>query len=95
MTTTSIRPAESAPARIRRLRNPLAAFTGFPKAIWVIFAGTVVNRIGFLVGPFLVFFLGSAACRRPRPRTSSARWGPATWSARRSAAGWPTSTAAS
>ncbi|NUP46761.1 MAG: MFS transporter [Catenulispora sp.] len=58
MTTTSVRPAECPRARTRRA-NPLAAFTGFPKAIWVIFAGTVVNRIGFLVGPFLVFFLGS------------------------------------
>ena len=57
MTTTSIRPADRSPARARR--HPLAAFTGFPQAIWVIFAGTVVNRIGYLVGPFLVFFLGS------------------------------------
>ena len=45
--------------RPARLRNPLAAFAGFPRAIWVVFAGTVVNRVGFLVGPFLVFFLGS------------------------------------
>ncbi|NUR60874.1 MAG: MFS transporter [Catenulispora sp.] len=59
MTTTSIRPADCTPARTRRPRHPLAAFTGFPQAIWVIFAGTVVNRIGYLVGPFLVFFLGS------------------------------------
>jgi MFS family permease len=58
MTTTSIRPAGCPTAPARR-RNPLAAFTGFPQAIWVIFAGTVVNRIGYLVGPFLVFFLGS------------------------------------
>ncbi|WP_194895272.1 MFS transporter [Catenulispora pinisilvae] len=65
MTTTSIRPAECGePAVARRSRpgrpgNPLSAFTGFPRAIWIVFAGTVVNRIGFLVGPFLVFFLGS------------------------------------
>jgi MFS family permease len=60
MTTTSVRPAEcTTKPRTRRSRNPLAAFSGFPKTIWVIFAGTVVNRIGFLVGPFLVFFLGS------------------------------------
>lgn len=58
MTTSSVRPAECPRARTRRA-NPLAAFTGFPKTIWVIFAGTVVNRVGFLVGPFLVFFLGS------------------------------------
>lgn len=67
MTTTSIRPVQGTPesaaaprpGRGRRLPNPLSAFSGFPSAIWVIFAGTVVNRIGFLVGPFLVFFLGS------------------------------------
>ena len=43
----------------RSSRNPRGAFAGFPRPVWVIFAGTVVNRIGFLVGPFLVFFLGS------------------------------------
>jgi MFS family permease len=65
MTTTSARPAECREAigtrryRCGRGRNPLSAFTGFPQAIWVVFAGTVVNRVGFLVGPFLVFFLGS------------------------------------
>lgn len=37
----------------------LRTFSGFPRPIWIIFAGTVVNRIGFLVSPFLVFFLGS------------------------------------
>ncbi|GAA1998209.1 MFS transporter [Catenulispora subtropica] len=58
MTTTSVRPGERIP-RPHTRRHPLAAFAGFPKAIWVIFTGTVVNRIGFLVGPFLVFFLGS------------------------------------
>jgi MFS family permease len=75
MTTTSIRPEEcgqapatglladpgrlARPAHPARLGNPLSAFAGFPRAIWVVFAGTVVNRVGFLVGPFLVFFLGS------------------------------------
>ncbi|MEV0838981.1 MFS transporter [Actinocatenispora sera] len=34
-------------------------FNGLPRAAWVLFAGTVVNRLGFVVGPFLVFFLGS------------------------------------
>lgn len=34
-------------------------FSGLPRAAWVLFAGTVVNRLGFVVGPFLVFFLGS------------------------------------
>jgi MFS family permease len=72
MTTTSLRPVKGpqpssvpgplptpAPNRRTGFRHPLAAFSGFPRAIWVIFAGTVVNRVGFLVGPFLVFFLGS------------------------------------
>jgi MFS family permease len=65
MTTTSIRPEQRGeadgagrPARPGR-RHPHSAFTGFPRAVWVVFSGIVVNRIGFLVGPFLVFFLGS------------------------------------
>lgn len=65
MTTTSIRPEQRGeagragrPVRPGR-RRPLSAFAGFPRAVWVVFSGIVVNRIGFLVGPFLVFFLGS------------------------------------
>lgn len=62
-TAQTARPAQTAQTtrlpHPGRLRNPLAAFAGFPRAIWVVFAGTVVNRVGFLVGPFLVFFLGS------------------------------------
>ena len=50
MTTTSIRPEEyrrrPAPAAGR---GPLSTFASFPRAIWVIFAGTVVDRVGFLV----------------------------------------------
>ncbi|ACU77089.1 major facilitator superfamily MFS_1 [Catenulispora acidiphila DSM 44928] len=55
-------PSASRPSRQSRpsrSRAPLSVFAGFPRAIWVVFAGTVVNRVGFLVGPFLVFFLGS------------------------------------
>jgi len=65
MTTTSIRPEQhgeaDAAGRSTRpgRRHPLSAFAGFPRAVWVVFSGIVVNRIGFLVGPFLVFFLGS------------------------------------
>jgi MFS family permease len=34
-------------------------FSGLPRAAWVVFAGTLVNRLGFVVTPFLVFYLGS------------------------------------
>ena len=65
MTTTSISPEQRGEGDATRLlprparRHPLSTFAGFPRAVWVVFAGTVVNRVGFLVGPFLVFFLGS------------------------------------
>lgn len=37
----------------------LSTFTGLPRTAWIIFAGTVVNRLGFVVTPFLVYYLGS------------------------------------
>ncbi|MBC2877948.1 MULTISPECIES: MFS transporter [Streptomyces] len=37
----------------------LSTFSGLPRAAWIVFTGTVVNRLGYLVTPFLVFFLGS------------------------------------
>jgi MFS family permease len=37
----------------------LSTFSGLPRTAWVLFAGTVVNRLGFVVTPFLVFYLGS------------------------------------
>ncbi|WP_426403938.1 MFS transporter [Streptomyces sp. R-07] len=36
-----------------------SAFKGLPSVVWTIFAGTIVNRLGYLVTPFLVFFLAS------------------------------------
>jgi MFS family permease len=36
-----------------------STFGGLPRTVWIIFAGTVVNRIGYMVTPFLVFYLGS------------------------------------
>ena len=36
-----------------------STFSGLPRAAWIIFAGTVVNRLGYVVTPFLVFYLGS------------------------------------
>jgi len=36
-----------------------AQFGGLPRTVWVIFTGTVVNRLGYVVTPFLVFYLGS------------------------------------
>ncbi|WP_344823254.1 MFS transporter [Actinocorallia longicatena] len=34
-----------------------AQFAGLPRVLWILFTGTVVNRIGFMVIPFLVFYL--------------------------------------
>ncbi|MEE1818858.1 MFS transporter [Streptomyces sp. SP18ES09] len=36
-----------------------SAFRGLPPLVWTVFAGTIVNRLGYLVTPFLVFFLAS------------------------------------
>ncbi|MCO6009101.1 MFS transporter [Actinoallomurus purpureus] len=37
----------------------LSTFSGLPRTAWIIFAGTIVNRLGYVVTPFLVFYLGS------------------------------------
>ncbi|WP_214413900.1 MFS transporter [Sphaerisporangium fuscum] len=37
----------------------LSTFSGLPRTAWIIFAGTVINRLGYVVTPFLVFYLGS------------------------------------
>lgn len=37
----------------------LSTFRGLPRTAWIIFVGTVVNRLGYVVTPFLVFYLGS------------------------------------
>ncbi|MFE7951417.1 MFS transporter [Streptomyces sp. NPDC057426] len=37
----------------------LSSFRGLPPTVWTLFAGTVVNRLGFMVTPFLVFFLAA------------------------------------
>ncbi|MEW2518857.1 MFS transporter [Actinacidiphila alni] len=34
-------------------------FRGLPPTVWTLFAGTIVNRLGYLVTPFLVFFLAA------------------------------------
>lgn len=34
-----------------------AAYRGLPATVWTLFVGTVVNRFGYVVTPFLVFFL--------------------------------------
>ncbi|MGW0226690.1 MFS transporter [Actinopolymorpha singaporensis] len=36
-----------------------SSFRGLPPVVWTVFAGTVVNRLGYLVTPFLVFFLAT------------------------------------
>lgn len=35
----------------------LSSFRGLPHTVWTLFAGTIVNRLGHLVTPFLVFLL--------------------------------------
>lgn len=40
-----------------------STFSGLSRTVWVIFAGTVVNRLGYVVTPFLVFYLGSRGVR--------------------------------
>lgn len=37
----------------------LSTFRDLPSSVWTVFAGTIVNRLGYLVTPFLVFFLAS------------------------------------
>ncbi|MEV6942367.1 MFS transporter [Streptomyces sp. NPDC051172] len=34
-------------------------FGGLPRSFWILFAGMIANRVGTMVVPFLVFFLGS------------------------------------
>ncbi|MFJ8883311.1 MDR family MFS transporter [Streptomyces sp. NPDC102402] len=36
-----------------------SSYKGLPRTAWIIFGGTIVNRIGFMVVPFLVYYLGS------------------------------------
>ncbi|MFJ5828254.1 hypothetical protein [Streptomyces sp. NPDC093089] len=36
-----------------------SSFRGLPPVVWTLFAGTIINRLGYLVTPFLVFFLAS------------------------------------
>ncbi|WP_238014762.1 MFS transporter [Dactylosporangium sp. AC04546] len=56
--TVSAEPA--APAPRGRLRAAAAArFGGLPGAFWIMFSGMIANRVGNMVVPFLVFFLGT------------------------------------
>lgn len=53
-------PAGTRRARPGRVRAAVAGhFGGLPGPFWVVFAGTVINRVGTMVVPFLVFWLGS------------------------------------
>ncbi|MYS38392.1 putative MFS family arabinose efflux permease [Streptomyces sp. KhCrAH-43] len=36
-----------------------SSYKGLPRTAWIIFGGTIVNRLGFMVVPFLVYYLGS------------------------------------
>ncbi|WP_354642764.1 hypothetical protein [Kitasatospora camelliae] len=72
-------PAAPAAPAARGLRAAWAArFGGFAGPFWVVIGGTAVNRIGNMVLPFLVFFLGSrgvaTACGPPPRRWSRWAW---------------------
>ncbi|MBT2441102.1 MFS transporter [Streptomyces sp. ISL-36] len=43
----------------------LSTFRGLPPTVWTLFAGTVVNRLGYMVTPFLVFFLAARGITGP------------------------------
>src|SRR6478672_6526487 len=47
----------------RRIPGMRSTFDGLPRTAWIIFTGTVVNRLGYVVTPFLVFYLGSRGVR--------------------------------
>ncbi|MGF1428920.1 MFS transporter [Kitasatospora sp. LaBMicrA B282] len=63
--TTAAAPAPVAPvapapvAPTPPATGVLARFRGFGEPLWVVLGGTAMNRIGNLVLPFLVFFLGA------------------------------------
>ncbi|WNI14997.1 MFS transporter [Actinacidiphila sp. ITFR-21] len=67
MTAPALQPPElpepaQLPAAPRggRLRAAVGRyFGGLPGPFWVVFSGTVINRVGTMVVPFLVFYLGS------------------------------------
>ncbi|MFC9384686.1 MDR family MFS transporter [Streptomyces venezuelae] len=50
---------DPAPARSTTSRLVPSSFRDLPSVVWTIFAGTIINRLGYLVTPFLVFFLAS------------------------------------
>lgn len=43
-----------------------STFRGLPPAVWTVFAGTIVNRLGHLVTPFLVFLLADRGVTGPQ-----------------------------
>ncbi len=47
-------------ARSRAARTAQQAAGGLPRPFWVLWAGTLVNRLGFFVEPFLALYLTSA-----------------------------------
>ncbi|WP_225845791.1 MFS transporter [Streptomyces sp. HPF1205] len=60
MTTATTQPPRPAPPAGGRVRGAVTRhFGGLPGPFWVVFSGTVINRVGTMVVPFLVFFLGS------------------------------------
>ncbi|MGA5068767.1 MFS transporter [Streptomyces exfoliatus] len=58
-TPSSDAPSSDAPSSRAGSAFVPSSFRGLPPVVWTIFAGTIVNRLGYLVTPFLVFFLAS------------------------------------
>lgn len=58
--TAPVTPSSGPPVPAHRLRAAARRhFGGLPGPFWVVFSGTVINRVGTMVLPFLVFYLGS------------------------------------
>ena len=55
---TAADPAAGTTARLPRLRAfALGRVGGLPRPFWVLWSGTLINRIGYMVEPFLAYYL--------------------------------------
>lgn len=55
---TAANPAARTPARLPRLHAfAQARVGGLPRPFWVLWSGTLINRIGYMVEPFLAYYL--------------------------------------
>lgn len=59
MPTKPSPPAQPSPTSSGSGSSPFSSFKNLPSVVWTLFGGTVINRLGYMVTPFLVFFLAS------------------------------------